>query len=144
MHESYPDIMALTDAAPQWWDSNAVPRYCEPHPDRCPNIYATKVLFMTIACQHEGCGQEFLVEMHEGPYDVARGYAPLEERKLEWGDPPNTGCCGSGATMSSVPIRVESYWVRAPRAGGWNEVPAGERPEVAAEGWWNDPANDEW
>lgn len=38
MHASYSDI---TDrlGEPQWWDENAVPRYCEFEPARVANIY---------------------------------------------------------------------------------------------------------
>lgn len=32
------------------------------------------------------------------------------EGTLHYGDPPNTGCCLSGASMNSEPRRILEYW----------------------------------
>lgn len=36
----------------------------------------------------------------------------IREGTLHYGDPPNTGCCASGASMNSLALRVLEYWKR--------------------------------
>lgn len=36
----------------------------------------------------------------------------INSRNLTYGDPPNTGCCDIGPTMTSLSLRVIEYWTR--------------------------------
>ena len=119
MNCAYRDITERLDD-PEWWDERAVPRYCRFHPDEAANIYAVQVALVEIACQ--GCERPYLVAMSSTGYDeVLDDRATVEqgirEGTLHYGDPPNTGCCSAGATMSSIPLRVVEFWERG--RGGW-------------------------
>ncbi|RMH32095.1 MAG: hypothetical protein D6690_14685 [Nitrospirae bacterium] len=61
MKHAFSDIRTLSDRPPRWYDQYGVPRYCEPEPAHCPDIYADQVAFFTISCQ--GCTQTFLVQL---------------------------------------------------------------------------------
>lgn len=113
MHNTYDDILTRVPDPPVWWDSNGVPRWCNFHPSKCPDIYADEAVLLRIACQ--GCGTQFDVELHSSRYDKRRlSEAPQE---IFYGDPPNVGCCPAGATMSSVSLHVIEFWQRGP--SGW-------------------------
>lgn len=136
MKASYTDITSRIAQTPCWWDINGVPRYSEPHPDDCPSIYADRVAFLLIACQN--CSHEFTVEIHTDSIVRASRARLFEEgdprreeacalgAASEWedttavnyGDPPNIGCCASGPTMTSDTIEVLSVWDRVRRAAG--------------------------
>jgi hypothetical protein len=70
MHQSYPDIVALTKNPPTWWDENGVPRYAPHHPWLCADIYADEVALLRISCQ--ACDHEFLVQMSRGSSEQFR------------------------------------------------------------------------
>ena len=114
MNHHYQDI---TDklGAPKWWDENAVPRYCEFHPDARARVYANEVVFIEIHCQN--CGTPFYVAMSRGKLDILIGNRQsladeIVKRTIHFGDPPNSGCCPAGPTMNSIPIKVLQYWRR--------------------------------
>lgn len=115
MHESYEDIRAKIPESPQWFDENAVPRYCNFEPRRCANIYADEAALAEITCQ--GCGQRFCVAFSQDRMtEFKRGGKSLADdiraKELHYGDPPNIGCCAAGPTMNSEPRRVLEYWHR--------------------------------
>jgi len=111
MNCTYDDILALFDGAPKWWDEYAVPRFCDFAPDKVANIYADEVALAEVTCQ--GCHRPFPVAFsrHIG-YGGARFAEAIPAREMHYGDPPNVGCCGVGATMNSEPRRVLEYWSR--------------------------------
>lgn len=119
MKPPYNDIIEkLGD--PQWWDDNGTPRYCEFHPKHVPCIYAREALLYEIQCQ--ACRKRFNVSLYS---DMFFGRESLQQairdHKIHYGDPPNAGCCPSGPTMSSEPLRVIQFWYQ-PSVGEWKEV----------------------
>jgi hypothetical protein len=122
MHQYYGDILSMHPGEePPWYDEHAVPRFCEFKPDLVADIYADEVALVLITCQ--GCGREFhvvhsespvhriMAAVHGGPDRKSIEWR-IHKRELEYGDPPNIGCCGSGPTMNSEPRRVLEYWRR--------------------------------
>lgn len=126
MPNDYEDIRSHIHEEPRWWDERGVPRYCDPHPDNLADIYASEAVFAEIACQ--SCGERFTVAFSYGLLDRAHERETLAERiandTIHYGDPPNTGCCVSGASMNSEFIRVLSLWARDhSREPSWQRVP---------------------
>lgn len=121
MKNRYEDILAVAGIAPMWWDENGTPRFATFHPNLLPDIYCQEACLLVIWCQN--CLTAFRVGMSwnrfEGLVDKA---PPLSERILDgsiyYGDPPNTGCCPPGPTMTSISVRVEQFW-RRDGPGGW-------------------------
>lgn len=112
MFHHYRDI---TDklGRPLWYDEAAVPRYCEFSPNETADIYAEQVALLEIACQ--SCGQRFKVAMSWSVVGGILSNAPklselIASKEIHFGDPPNNGCCPSGATMNSIPVRVLEFW----------------------------------
>lgn len=136
MNNDYSDIRDQL-GPPIWWDEHAVPRYCEFSPRETANIYAHEVCLLVIQCQ--SCGYEFKVAMSQNAYgwnELIRAAMPtlaeqIEHDTIHYGDPPNAGCCPSGATMNSIPIRVLQFWQRMTippsRLPEWVSVPGLER-----------------
>jgi hypothetical protein len=123
MHHNYQDIIEATDREPLWWDEHGVPRFVEFSVKQNANIYADEVVLLRIACQ--ACHTEFDVCMSSSYMDrwyqqyafgrIARTLAEqIVQSEIHYGDPPNSGCCGVGATMNSVPRQVLQYWMRDP------------------------------
>jgi len=121
MHHDYSDIRNLTDADPNWFDENGVPRYCNFHPEHMANIYAAEAVLACIECQ--ACKTQFHVAFSElnqkhKLWDENQGkrVAFLSDlivaRALHYGDPPNIRCCDAGPSMNSVPVTVIEYWVK--------------------------------
>ena len=114
MHADYADITSRIAEPPTWWDAHGVPRYGEPTPEACPNIYAREVAIVEIACQ--SCGRRFRVMEHHGTMDSVRGIptlrAQVESGSIYYGDPPRHSWddCYGGDTMTSNPIRVLAFW----------------------------------
>lgn len=133
MNHAYTDILCLTPALPLWWDEVGCPRYCPFHPSVANDIYAQEALLLLIKCQ--ACGYEFrvcmawddrawvlIVKGHEAlPLDTPNLRSRVQTRQLSYGDPPNTGCCPAGATMTSEPVRVLEFWERKDLE--WTRVP---------------------
>jgi hypothetical protein len=118
MKNKFSDILQRISEAPTWWDSNGTPRFGEFHPESCPNVYATEVALLRIACQ--GCGRLFDVELHADPYLGKRlSDSPTE---IYYNDPPNVGCCLVGPTMSSISLHVVQFWKRNRTSGAWFRV----------------------
>ena len=132
MNTCYDDILSRIKDPPIWWDEYAVPRWCEFHPNQVANIYASKVVLLHIECQN--CSTPFKVAM--SCTNITPWRRTLEE--LEYGDPPNSDCCGSGPSMSSVPIRVLEFWDSADPLKDWTRVPANE---IALDPIWNRETN---
>lgn len=119
MNHDYADIRSRIPEPAQWWDEHAVPRYCTFTPDAVADIYAQQVALCDIACQ--GCGARFHVafswsqhEWRKGEMVTTGDITPTEAARLHYGDPPNVGCCGAGATMNCDDLRVLEFW----RKGG--------------------------
>lgn len=106
MWHDYPDIRALTDKEPLWWDANGTPRFVEFRPDLCPHIYATQVALVRISCQE--CGRTFGVEMHVGMLNI--GDQRGEPKQWHYGDPPRHGDCWAGETMNCWDLEVLQVW----------------------------------
>lgn len=34
----------------------------------------------------------------------------IQRKEIYYGDPPNIGCCPSGPTMNSIPVKIVEYW----------------------------------
>lgn len=122
MNYHYKDIRDLIDKEPEWWDENGVPRYCDFSILRIPDIYKNECALCLIACQ--GCGRRFRVALSENSMravDKRPSLAELIDKKqLEYGDPPNIGCCPGGPTMSSDMLKIIEYW--AVPEGGFDLV----------------------
>lgn len=121
MHTRYSDILSRIAADPLWWDENAVPRFDPFSPNLMANIYAEEAALVRVECQ--SCRTPFEVAFsharqstsipEDWPEDTPLAISELiSRRSLEFGDPPNTGCCEAGASMSSVPVRVLQYWFK--------------------------------
>jgi hypothetical protein len=107
MRTSYQDIIDLTSTPPLWFDEAGVPRYCSFAPSESANIYAGAVALARINCS--SCGQEFTVCISSTQsQELLRS---VEAGKVSYGDPPNTGCCPSGATLTSRTVAVTEVWV---------------------------------
>lgn len=101
MHHDYPDILALTDKAPLWYDMNGVPRFAPFTPELCPSIYARTVALLEIACQW--CGRTFRVEVHDVCYNDND-----DPRYFHYGDPPRHDCVGD--SMNCIDLAVLEAW----------------------------------
>jgi hypothetical protein len=113
MNADYEDITSQL-GTPQWWDENAVPRYCEFEPKHLADIYAREAVYLLIACQN--CRKGFRVGMSWGVFQNMRGVPSLsqgvKDQSIHYGDPPNNDCCPVGITMNSIPIRILEFWKR--------------------------------
>ena len=126
MHNHYEDIRAIAGyRAPDWYDSNGVPRYAPFHPRLVPDIYASEAALFEIECQ--SCGARFLVsDSWNSTERLLSGRVMLSQRVSTWeyGDPPNARCCPPGPTMSSVVLRCVEFWRRSlTSARQWERVP---------------------
>jgi len=122
MHRCYADILSRIEEPPLWFDEFAVPRFDPFTPHLVANIYADEAALVRIECQ--GCETSFNVAFtgvaasKPLPSDTALdGNVPLirdhvRAQTLHYGDPPNIGCCASGASMNSMPRQVLQYWVK--------------------------------
>lgn len=145
----YPGRECTCVAKPWWHDENGVPRFAAHHPNLCPDIYATEVVLLVVACQ--SCGREFPVQMSwsmggevilmakarlagTAPSDTAMGEAirdtmlstVVRNGTIHYGDPPNVGCCPAGPTMNVWDLRVLEFWSRnKPMTGSseWRRIP---------------------
>lgn len=117
MKQQYQDIIEAFDSSPKWFDEHGVPRNVPFHPQEVADVYAREVALVRVRCQ--GCGTVFLVAVSWAVADGMDGIAKLskEPKGIEYGDPPNVGCCSTGPTMTSVPIRIVQFWQR--RRDGW-------------------------
>ena len=132
MNHHYGDITERIAEPPKWWDERAVPRYCEFSPSEVADIYATEVALVEIDCQN--CGATFRVcfswrreetgwNENGTPWCRLREPMTLEQVEfLHYGDPPNSGCCGAGASMNSEPRHVLEFWRRRDFAWEWDRV----------------------
>jgi len=142
MHHHYRDIIDRIDERPKWWDEDGVPRYCEFGPDEGAHIYANEIALLEIRCQN--CHTHFKVAISNTPGNFGpKGFhwSPNEMENalrkgngLHYGDPPNAGCCASGPTMNSEPIRVLEFWRR-----GLNDARVPECEVELEEAQWGDP-----
>lgn len=140
MLQSYDDILAIAAEARRpigWWDENGVPRFAPHHPNHCPDIYATEVVLLLIACQ--ACLRPFRVQMSwsmSGAFlgrvkaasavksatgielDIAKMPAldksslagQVRDGIIHYGDPPHHEC--SGVSMNCHDVRVLEFWSR--------------------------------
>jgi len=117
MNHHFDDITSRIAEKPSWYDDNGTPRYGAFTPNATPNIYANEAVLLEVACQ--GCKALFKVSMawtNYGAYDGDMRQL-IKDKNLHYGDPPNTGCCASGPTMNSEPIRVLEYWHKSSDTG---------------------------
>lgn len=129
MKAYYGDIRSRIKDDVLWHDEYGVPRYEPFTPDACANIYAREAVLLGIECQ--GCGAEFMVAMTSDTMDAVRGERTLasriEDHSIHYGDPPNTGCCGAGPTMNSIPRAVLQFWKSTIGPARWQRVGTLER-----------------
>lgn len=141
MKRNYEDITSRIAEEPQWFDEVGTPRYGPFEPGLQGDIYAREVALISIECQN--CGHRFEVCLSAGPAStrmkglvrLTKAGAPIltladliRAGHIHYGDPPNIGCCPSGPTMNSIPLRVLQYWKHC-------------YPSSAEEEWWKrDPA----
>lgn len=110
MLNDYLDIRRRIPEPPEWFDENGVPRYDEPHPSLCPNIYADEVVFFEIACQC--CGARYVVERNWQRRDSSPSLTErVNQKDLHYGDPP-CWACAAGSSMTSDSIRTLQFWTR--------------------------------
>ncbi len=128
MRHHYSDIRDRINELPMWFDEHGVPRYGAFSPDRLSNIYAREAALAEISCQ--SCGRPFNVAMDNTYAGKGRGLCDeIRLGRLHYGDPPNTRCCATGATMNSVMHRVLEYWLHDLEIhSGWQRDPAFEGP----------------
>jgi hypothetical protein len=119
MKALFEDILCrIYPEKPSWYDSNGTPRYGGFNPDACPNIYASEVALVEIACQN--CKKRFLVEVHSDQYANAVFWGSVKGRitrgSIGYGDPPRHGDkCLAGDTMTSDALRVVEFWEKNAR-----------------------------
>lgn len=130
MNCDYTDIISRIPEEPQWFDEFAVPRYCAFEPGEIADIYAYECALVLIECQ--SCERPFRVVVSMGATDLIRrgdkGLPPppwIDPKTVEYGDPPNVGCCPAGPTMNSVPKRVLEFWSRHQKME-WERLPQHE------------------
>lgn len=109
MKQSYCDITNKL-GKPLWWDEVGAPRYDEFSPDLLNDIYAKEAALMLIKCQV--CRTEFKVCLSSWEIDKKSISDRILNNSLYYGDPPDFGCCCSGPTMTSDPVRVLEFWKR--------------------------------
>lgn len=150
MLQSYDDIIAIAREARRpigWWDENGVPRFAVHHPSLCPDIYATEVALVVVACQ--ACMREFSVQMSwsaggevwtraRAIADVARAldvgisdlplslHRPtsglagrIKDGTIHYGDPPHHDSCAAGVTMNVWDLHVLEFWSRNHTQAGY-------------------------
>ncbi len=133
MHNNYIDITDRIVESPSWWDVNGTPRYGEFSPASLPDIYADEAVLYKIQCQN--CNHFFNVSESLSYLDKMKTIMThryitdkekfdmkskeifsrslsdsIKDKTLHYGDPPNNGCCNSGATMNCNDIKVLQYW----------------------------------
>ena len=122
MKHMYPDILALSEDQPIWYDMDGVPRYAQFSPELCPHVYARWTVLMQIACQE--CGRKFSVEMHGDIF----GRRPTRWGELHYGDPPRHGLpCVAGDTMNCDDLLLLEVWLK-PSTGEWERHEEHEGP----------------
>ena len=122
MLNSFKDIKQRIKEDPTWYDCNGTPRYGKFHPIMSPNIYASQVLLVKIACQ--ACGKIFLVEMNYSMQDEIYLKYPHKfsvDKVPHYGDPPSHPDC-SGVTMNCDDLKVVEYWDRDNCARDWKKL----------------------
>ena len=124
MKEAYTDIRSRIAEPPEWFDENGTPRYGAHTPDMCPDIYASEVALLLIACQ--ACRVPMKVQMFDPPH-ASRMADEVRRKEIHYGDPPDhdndAGIhCHVGCTMNCIDLRVLEYWKRE-GANPWQRVP---------------------
>ena len=122
MFADYSDIRSLIKQRPKWFDEQRVPRYSDFHPKMAANIYTKQAALVLISCQ--SCGETFSVCItgitNDESQRLGKSLADeLQDGTLDYGDPPNIGCCSPGLSMNSIPRRILQYWVLDPKEWQW-------------------------
>jgi len=127
MHTNYLDIRGRL-GKPTWWDEYAVPRYCEFTTDRIANTGARQCALVEIACQ--SCGHKYQVAVSSRVTDPYPLSTLIEQRWMNYGDPPNY-CCFMGASVNSIPLRVLEFWIIHSATGmGWERFEKYESADI--------------
>lgn len=111
MRCNYADILALSADPPLWFDECGVPRYVKFAPTAVANVYAKEAVLAEIGCQH--CGRVFQVAFSSRSRSPDRLADNIVANTLEYGDPPDVGCCSTGPVVASESRRVIEYWTRS-------------------------------
>ena len=121
MYRHYGDILALTDRKPLWWDEHGVPRFQEFDPEKHTDVYASEAALVLVECQ--SCGEQFkmLFSDEESPKGIRDRIK--EDKELRASDPPNSGCCEAGPSMTCWQIRVLQFWAFKEQGFGWKRYP---------------------
>jgi hypothetical protein len=86
------------------------------------DIYTKQAALVLISCQ--SCGETFSVCVtgitNDESQRLGKSLADeLQDGTLDYGDPPNIGCCSPGLSMNSIPRRILQYWVLDPKEWQW-------------------------
>jgi hypothetical protein len=112
LNRSYEDLFALTTVEPTFFQKGGVPRWGTFEPGRSTDVYAVEAATMEISCQ--GCDARFHVLMERRSHGEPKTLAErILDGSIHYGDPPNVGCCPSGPSMNSEPVRILGYWSRS-------------------------------
>lgn len=111
MNRSYEDLLSLTSEPPAFFQKHGVPRWGAFEPGTSTDVYAVEAVTLEISCQ--ACDARFHVLMERRSHGEPKTLAErIRDGSLHYGDPPNVGCCLSGSSMNSEPVRVLGYWSR--------------------------------
>lgn len=111
MNRSYEDLLSLTQEPPSFFQKDGVPRWAAFQPGVSTDVYADEAVTLEISCQ--ACDARFHVLMERRSRNEAKTLADrILDGSIHYGDPPNVGCCLSGASMNTEPVRVLGYWAR--------------------------------
>jgi len=113
MRLCYEDILTRIEEKPRWWDSKGVPRYCEFHPDVCPNLYADEIVLLRVACQN--CKTEFDVQYEWDQFSTMLDRPSESLVTIAYGNPPHNKCCMVGPSMQSISLFTIQFWKRNKR-----------------------------
>jgi hypothetical protein len=123
----YGDIIERIETQPLWWDPYGVPRYCEFHPDACPNLYADEVVLLKVACQ--SCKKQFSVAYEWDSRMTELAQPSVDIQAISYGEPPHNKCCLTGPSMTSIPLHTIQFWARNKRHA-WVRRPELENVEI--------------
>lgn len=111
MNRSYEDLLSLTSEPPSFFQKDGVPRWAAFEPGRSTDVYAVEAMTLEISCQ--ACDARFHVLMERRSHGETKTLADrIRDGTIHYGDPPSVGCCLSGSSMNSEPVRVLGYWSR--------------------------------
>jgi len=123
MNRQYDDLLALTDRKPSFFQMGGVPRWEDFQPGSSTGVSTVDCAIAEISCQL--CDTRFHVLMESSRSDKQTILEAIRAMTLAYRDPPNTGCCRAGPSMTSEMVRVLEYWERI-ETFHWKRDPSAE------------------